>query len=351
MDKLEILFAKALLQEHARERMCPGKTNGDKELLKKHFSMCPLCEDWHEVFGELLEEEKEIVQGKIPVKPGQIWKISSKLSGWVDDASKYFNAPLVAVLSVRDPIARVALVHDKEFFSLGTQSIKGFYIETWNAFSIPVEYLEVFITDLEQCLEESYEIPQPKDPIEENFIKTEMEVSSYFALKVLDEVTQLVGAQDVLNFIEWESDEEFFPFLTAEESGRSILERLATLVPPDSMLPLAAASSDVSEKDETILVKIVDFKESKPSFRISVGYITFRNRIDEKLILGGHISEPLSKDAGIYAALVDGITNNVIMSAEEAFINHENGFFRIVFSGLSERDEKRSRLAIVIGTR
>ncbi|MEM4239050.1 MAG: hypothetical protein QXP49_05020 [Nitrososphaerota archaeon] len=187
MNRLEILLAKVLLQEHVRERMCPVKTDKDKELLEKHLSICPLCEEWHKIFGELLDEE-ETIRKSVPVKSGQIWKISSELGGWVDDASKHFNAPLVAVLSVHNSIARVALVHENEFFALGMQPVKGFYVETWNAFSMPVKHLELFIADLERHLEESSEIPLPRNPIEESFIKTEIEVSSYFALKALGEI-------------------------------------------------------------------------------------------------------------------------------------------------------------------
>lgn len=346
MNSLEILFAKAILQEHVRERMCP-KSSLEKELLEKHISKCPLCEEWNEVFGDIVEPLPKIENP--PYRPGQIWQISPELEGWVGDADKYFNAPLVAILDIDGRIARVALVCDENLFNLEGIECDGFYIETWNTFSIPLKYLSTYIADVKIPLKETSNIPPCQNPIQEAFIKTELEVSAYFALRVMDEVMEFSGLKNVLDIIEQE--EETFLFLVkGEKSEKSILDLLATIPPPESMLPLAASSKE-DNMAEPILINFVEFKNNKPYVGARVGYITYREKKGDKLVVGGFVNNPLSSDAGIYAVLVDKITDKIIIPAEEAEIDHKGGFFRLVFSPFSEEMEKKSKISILIGTR
>lgn len=353
METLSPKAVKLILQEHLRHRMCPPPAGVPENELKEHLALCPLCEDWVYVFGDLGGEELPF--DNMTPGSGQVWKISRTLEGWEDGRRIYYNSPYVMVINVWDKVARVAMVHDEDLLATSEDvPFKGLFIEPWNTFSIPTKYLARFLLDASEVLDivrrkaETGLIPEPSSFMQATFIETEIRVASYFALKVLNEVMELEGSTDLLDSLAWEEEETLFPFLPPDTSGSSLINRLAAYQPPEAMLPLAAAGEE--EPGEPIVVTVVEFKNDKPSVKTAMGYVTFISQSGEELIFGGKIICPLSPDAGIHAVLLDKVTNNIIMPAVKANLDPAGGFFRVVFSPVTDDIAKRGKLGLLVGT-
>lgn len=356
MEALRPEIAKLILQEHLRQRMCPPPDRVSANELDEHLTLCPLCKDWVYIFRNFSYSHTSFPHSHpSEVDVGQIWRINSDLSGWEDGKEIYYNPVCVMVIYKWGEIARVAVVHDEDILAtLEDVPFRGLFIEPWNTFSIPLNRLESFIVDASDVLDivreraQSGVMPEPTSSIEETFINAEIGVASYFASRVLEEVMQLEQASDLLDTIAWEDDETLFPFLNPDASGSSLITRLAAYQPPGTMLPLAAAGEE--DPGEPIVINIVEFKNDKPSFRTTRGYLTFKGQKGDQLVFGGKIQEPLSPNAGIHAVLIDKVTGTIIMPAMEASLDTTEGFFQIVFSPVTDDDAKRGKLGVLVGT-
>jgi len=337
------LDLKEALQRMWRVRFCPPE---DVAVTPEHKAICPFCE------YEVMEEKSLYNQVDYPIEPGDFRLLSRDLEDW-DEKGLYHNAPLVFVIESNDTFCRVALVHPEEDLKVSEDLTggPGLFVEAWNSFAVPTKYLGKCIARAPHLVSSAKNAKLPNNfptVVHEYFCKMEVEAAAYFAVKVLGELMEPYG--DVLDEISSMEENElniaFSTSCTLPEGNKGILEKIA--LSEVSNEPLAMAAAD---QEDIIPVRIAKL-EGKRLFLYSVpARITFRSYEAESLIIGGHIPEKLSPDAGIFSAWIDPDTKETIDYPMEAFLDSESGFFRIKFGSLSKKDTRTGQPVILVGTR
>ncbi len=137
--------------------------------------------------------------------------------------------------------------------------------------------------------------PSPKTVIHKYFIKTEVEVSSFFALSALEDII-MKPQKSLLELFEDGDIEVSLPFPLPP--GRNLLESLLTASSPEDYQAMTA-----SHEEDHLVVRLVVVEEEKVvELRDILAKITFKDTIEDVfLIIGGKVLEKIPPGSDIKA--------------------------------------------------